>query len=290
MRLQVKAFMLAVRAIVKHTMKAEDAERFKPSISPTPRLRSLGVLTHCAMIRANVDLQPRVQRSVAVHILRSPNRTSMKAAEDIIDRQKSIPVRRYADIGKTAWSRSVKETKARFLEGRPEEGGGLREYEEEGVHQERRQREQAVKRQWAKEGATPRFLCGVCEHKVKASRKAFKADTLDCKTWCNSCKKSYIANAWTCECKLPWYLCPKHGHREGEDVKQDPKRRKIEGSRNKKRAFDIEEEESKISPAAKSTKSMAGQGEFRLMQSGLSAGLKRKFGYLFEGGSQPARE
>ena len=62
------------------------------------------------------------------------------------------------------------------------------------------------------------FFCGVCEHGVKANRKAFRTDALDSKTWCNKCKKSHIAKAWNCKCKLPWCVFPKHGYREKAEV------------------------------------------------------------------------
>ena len=54
------------------------------------------------------------------------------------------------------------------------------------------------------------FKCSACSHEVLVTRKAFKKDTLDAKTWCNKCKKSCMAKNFKCQCGEYWYKCTLH--------------------------------------------------------------------------------
>eukprot|EP00973_Karenia_brevis_P083283 11548322-Karenia_brevis.AAC.1 len=69
MRVQIKRFQMACRDIVKHTMTAEDAECFKPSAYKKARLKSLGIISHMAMVRLKVVIRSEARQELAFHIL-----------------------------------------------------------------------------------------------------------------------------------------------------------------------------------------------------------------------------
>ena len=52
--------------------------------------------------------------------------------------------------------------------------------------------------------------CPKCPHKVIGTKQVFSHDTLDVKTWCNHCRRSWAVCRWQCSCELPWHACPLH--------------------------------------------------------------------------------
>ena len=54
------------------------------------------------------------------------------------------------------------------------------------------------------------FSCQQCGHQVPPTRRAFQKDTLDHKTWCAKCAKSWMTKMYNCPCGKVWYTCSIH--------------------------------------------------------------------------------
>ena len=54
------------------------------------------------------------------------------------------------------------------------------------------------------------MTCPKCPHSISGTKPAFRLTSLDAKTWCNRCQRSWAISRWQCPCNLPWHTCPTH--------------------------------------------------------------------------------
>ena len=270
MRVQTKMFQQAVRAIGKYTMSTEDAKVLKPSTHKKPRLHSLGILTHMAMIRAKVLVKKEVQKDVALHILRSQNKQSTKMAKEILEQKRLVMVSRFANARRTTWSSTIKkkeggifrhEDETADLEVLPSGAANLQPRRNAGLQAEGGK----VKMAW--------FSCGVCSNKVRAERKAFQLNTLGAKSWCDKCHKNRMAKEWLCDCGMLWYKCEKHA-RSSDKAKKEEGKAKNGKKRPLSASIDFE------TLSSEPIKGRPRYSMYSIKSTMLSPALKRKFSYL----------
>ncbi len=142
-----------------------------------PRLKCLGIQTHCAMISANVVVNDDVKIAIGQHIVRSQANRTHTVVDAIMAGRRLIPIMKYANTRRCVWSGGIKKLGSCALD--------------HGANQATQEREVAegTKRR-PPEAETPWFSCGTCGNKVKATRKAFSCQTLGKSTWCGKCRKA----------------------------------------------------------------------------------------------------
>ena len=182
---------------------------------------------------------------------------------------------------KTKWSSSVTATKeatdAYKANKRKQEQAEHRAEEAQSIAHGRVAAEAVVK---------VMYMCGTCSNKVLASRKAFRKDTLDAKTWCGKCAKSLMAKTFKCQCGVPWHKCLHHqpGESQMERVINDApniKRRK-KSPAEVFRLKTLQEDLEGNNKDSRKRKRKVFEPVFR--QSMLSAGLRLRFASLCQNG------
>ena len=201
MRVQLKEFKRICRFIAKHTMAEEDAKLLKPNLSKKPRLWGLGIETHVAMVNFNVCIKSHAQRQISRHILKSGRHRTVKQVEEILHKQRHIPVSTLATVNRCGWSQAIQVHSGPIF---------ASETEKSTIENVAPIPRDEVVPKLLED--VYKFKCDTCQCEVKSNRKAFRLDTLGAKTWCGNCKKSYEAKTWKCPCNLPWYECGVHRH------------------------------------------------------------------------------
>ena len=183
--------------------------------------------------------------------------------------KRELPECRYKDKGRTAWSRTIKDSaRLKLIRKTSEE-----EEENKEKAKEREQTRIAEQKKWQREEgprgsglinkeSSKEFLqCGKCGYHVLADRKAFDLNNLGVKTWCNRCKKSWEVKSWVCRCRSPWHQCEVHKNapqamREAKETKKGEQRRTSKEERGTERGKKrtLEEAESRSTRKPEKTK------------------------------------
>ena len=134
------------------------------------------------------------------------------------------------------------------------------------------------------------FQCGKCMQQVLADRKAFLTTSLDARTWCGGCGKSWMAKTYLCNCGVLWYKCGVHkkvspaegkpsqtGKPLEENLLEEKPKPKVGKPRVKRPEPEDLEGHYKV---ARRKKVGVGVCEPRFSSSMLNTGLKRKFAHL----------
>ena len=86
MRQQLKVFVCTTKAIVRLTMDSDDAMLFKACTNKKPRLKGLGIITHMATVKCQIDVDEKTRKDLASNILRSQARRNDKQIKEILDK------------------------------------------------------------------------------------------------------------------------------------------------------------------------------------------------------------
>ncbi len=318
MRLQLKTFKAIVKNISTNLMNPQDAETFRPSLSPKPRLWCLGIQTHLAMFRASMCLEDEARTNLAEHILSSQARRGPKKAKEALRTGNRIKVIKFASVNRTSWSRSIRKHQKRIFRAtqenlneaqssqakaeeqvgsgydpakrsRKEEQGDALEPQANQVF-EQVQSNKVQPTQKAADQEVVTFKCPHCELRAKASRPAFNLVNLGAKTWCKACKKSWQVKSWLCPCEKLWFQCDSHKASAGKRCEEEEsgcQKAQPNRSLRKRRAppqrLDDLEGLSNQEVGKKCVKRGRSSTPFLVVRKGmLSANLKRKFGHLIE--------
>ena len=210
----LKAFVCTTKAIVRLTMENDDAMLFKACTNKKPRLKGLGIITHIATVRCQIDVDEKTKKDIATNILRSQARRNAKKVKEILDKGQKIKLQKLVTANKTTWSSSITATK---------EAAGAYQANKRKQEQDKADRE-AKKAKTSEEHEehleeVKYYHCGTCGNKVPTTRKAFHKETLDAKTWCSKCAKRWLSKTFKCQCGLPWHKCDTHQPGERQAVR-----------------------------------------------------------------------
>ena len=234
LRQQLHHFRATVRLIATNTFAPEDRWLFRGMHTKYHRLRTLGITTHLATLPWQPSLTLPGQRQIAVEILRSQHGFSGKHAEATLREGRQVKLHRLRLKGRSKWSRTIP-TSVTSPFGDAKAGGqpdGLSSGTASSVW---------VEGQSTGNPATPPYTCThrihpphttpappaahssnhplpavlmlrcpKCPHHISGAKVCFNLTSLDTKTWCNQCKRSWAVTRWECPCQLPWHTCPRH--------------------------------------------------------------------------------
>ncbi len=293
MRMQLKAFTKTCRAIARLTMEQQDANLFKANGAKKPRLKTLGIQTHMPMVNFQLVIDKKTQEEIAKQIVRSQARRTLKQAEEIVGQAQRVKLGKFHAVNRTRWSRLIKVSKEVKEARSRDETERKRRKVDEGLHEEVTPQEdpqgiteEVEGEKQTEEGKANYFVCATCGTKVPSKRKAFDAKALDAKTWCGTCRKSWMVKNFNCECGRPWFKCSLHSDRskptsEAQGKVQQESQEKVftkPGKARVKRATVSEDLEGFNARKRNRGQKTTPEPVFRATV--LSEGLKRKFAHL----------
>ena len=282
LKCQFKRFIMAIRAINRHTADEQSALFFRHHEGKMPRLRGLGISSHVPMVRFQVQLPKEMKDAIAFEIIRSQTRHSRLKVQEILDGKIKVQTKKLNLRSRANWAKTIRSVAGYDTKQRPADTSAVAS---DGAQVEHGlQRQTVVHANEMNISAEVLFRCPACQQKVQGDIKALDLKDLGNRTRCKHCNKAWPVSEWKCPCDKRWHDCPMHRHYPEHHRKVRLRGRDEERNRNTVARRMPEEGSAK----ARKTEVVFSAVEERRVYASiqprfLSRGLKRKFKHLLEG-------